>query len=918
MKIIQTCLLTTLMVLVTSGLLSAQGSVSGRIIDESGEALPGATVMLTSLKDSVLAGFALSDATGNFSIKNINEGEYKLLASFLQYNPFKKEISLKKNEDLLLGDLAMEEKGTTLDDVEITDELIPIRIKGDTVEYAAGAFTTRPNASVEELLKRLPGVEVDKDGNIKAQGEEVTKILVDGKEFFGDDPKVASKNLPAEAINKIQVFDKMSEIAEFTGIDDGDRSRTINLTLKEDYKTGYFGNVMGGYGTKERFQAKVNVNRFSEASQLSLLGMANNINDQAFSIQDYITFMGGLSRVMSQGGRGSMRSGGNNSILSANNTGSGINSAVAGGLNFNQDFGTKTTLQSSYFYNYLQNDLNQGTYRENFLDSLTFITRDTTNSQDRNHNHRVSLRLDHKIDSLSELMLTGAGRFNTTEGYSNTVSQSFAGVEQRNSTFRDQTTNGSMADLDTRLQYRRKFRKRGRAFVAEGTFDYNDTRQNLFLDATNTLNLDTSDFALDTLRQNQNGNQAQMDFGGKVSYTEPIGKRMYLEFNYAHQESFFDLTRDYFNLEENGNSSLDSMLSNRYDGAWRYDQAGVNWRMVQKKSNITLGLNLQRSALNGSVGLQDSSLNKRFVNLLPAFRWNYTPSKGSRVRLNYTARVNAPSIEELQPVVDNSNPLNRSVGNPDLEAETAHNLRLHYYFFDMFSFTGFFASLNATYTDNKISQAIQVDSLLRQLTMPVNVSNDLNLRANLNFNTPIRKLGLKFSVSPSVTYNRAITLINDVQNPTNRLTSGGEVTLENRKKDWLDAVAGVRMSHNITTYEIDSDQNQSYLNSTYFGDVTVTFLKNTHVNTNFEYSVYSGGGFTENLAVPLWRASVSKTFLGNDRAELKASVFDILNMNRGINRTTAINYLEETRSNALGRYFMLSFTWKILSLGKKK
>lgn len=918
MKSIQRSILVALLLLASSNLVLSQGSVSGRIIDESGEALPSATVMLTSIADSVLAGFALTDATGNFLIKNVKEGGYKLQATYLQYDAFKKEISLKKKEELQLGDLTMREKGTTLDNVEITDELIPIRIKGDTVEYAAGAFTTRPNANVEDLLKRLPGVEVDKDGNIKAQGEDVTKILVDGKEFFGDDPKVASKNLPAEAINKVQVFDKLSEISEFTGIDDGDRSRTINLTLKDDYKTGYFGNVMGGYGTKERFQAKVNVNRFSETSQLSLLGMANNINEQPFSIQDYVTFMGGLSRVMSQGGGRSLRGGGNLGLLSTDNAGTGINTAAAGGLNFNQDFGTKTTLQSSYFYNYLQNDLNQGTYRENFLDSLTFITQDTTNSQDRNHNHRVSLRLEHKIDSLSQILFTGAGRYNTTSGYSSTLSQSFAGVEQRNSTFRDQTTSGSMADLDTRLQYRRKFKKRGRAFVAEGTFDYNDTRQQLYLDATNTLNRDTFSISLDTLRQDQNGDQAQMDIGGKISYTEPIARRMYLEFNYSHQESFFDLTRDFFNLEENGNSSLDSILSNRYDGAWQYDQAGVNWRLVKKKSNMTLGLNLQRSALKGNVGLQDSSLNKTFVNLLPAFRWNYTPSKGSRLRLNYTARVNAPSIEELQPVVDNSNPLNRTVGNPELEAETAHNLRMHYYFFDMFSFTGFFASLNATYTDNKISQSIQVDSLLRQLTMPVNVSNDLNIRTNLNFNTPIRKLGIKLSVSPQLTYNRAITLINDAQNPTNRLTSGGELTVENRKKDWLDIVGGIRLSHNITTYEIDSELNQSYLNSTYFADATVTFLKNTNVNTNFEYTVYSGGGFEENFAVPLWRASVSKTFLGNDRAELKASVFDILNMNRGINRTTAINYLEETRSNALGRYFMLSFTWKILSLGKKK
>lgn len=900
----------------------AQGDISGRLVDENKAALPSATVMLTSAEDSVLVGFSMSDAAGRFVLKNVPQGEFILQVTFLGYDELKRNLSIRqKKDDQDLGDLQMQEKSTTLDDVEISTEMIPVRVKGDTVEYAADAFKTQPNAAVEDLLKRLPGVEVDQDGNIKAQGESVTKILVDGKEFFGDDPKVASKNLPAKAIDKVQVFDKMSEIADFTGIDDGTRNRTINLALKEDYKTGYFGNVSGGYGTKERFAAKANLNRFSEASQLSFLGMANNTNEQAFSIQDYISFMGGLSRILNSGNMGGgprIRLNSGNFGLSPNTSGlNGINTSGAAGINFNQDFGTKTELQSSYFYNYLQNDLRQNTFRENILEQRTFTTQDTTTSQDRNHNHRVNLRVKHRIDSLSELLLTGTGRYNLTEGASDNEVSSFAGAEAQNTTFRQQNTTGNLVNVDSRLQYRRKFRKRGRALVLEGSLAHQNNQSDIDLLAVNGVRRDTFGFFVDTLNQAQPYQQTHWDLGGKVTYTEPIGKRKYLEFNYAHQENFNNLDKSFFNRLENGGSSLDSSLSNRYEGGYRYDVAGSNFRLVKKKSNLVVGLSLQRSALEGVIGFQDTTIRKTFLNLLPALRWNYSPGKGKRIRLNYTASVNAPSIEELQPVVDNSNPFNLTAGNPDLGAETAHNLRLNYSLFDMFTFTSFFASLNATYTSNKIGQSTTVDSLFRQLTIPVNVDQDFSLRAMAYFNTPIRKLGIKFGVSPNISYNRAITLINGVENPTDRLTSSGEFKVENRKKNWLDAVAGVRLTHNITQYAIDADMNQSYLNTTYFGDVTVTFLKNLNINTTFDYTIYAGGGFAESIAVPLWRANISKSFLGNERLEVKASVFDILNQNRGISRTTQLNFLEETRANALGRYYMLTLTYKILAVGKR-
>ena len=342
-------------------------NLNGTVSDSAGASLPGATVVLLQASDSIMSSFGITNKDGQFRLIGVETGEYVLQFSFLGYKTLNKPLTLKAGEkDRQLGSFTLQSAAQELGAVEITADHVPIKLKKDTIEYNADAFKTQPHSVVEDLLKQLPGVEVDKDGTIKAQGETVEKIYVDGKEFFADDPKLASKNLPADAIKKVQVFDEKSEFTQFSGIDDGERTKTINLALKEGRKKGIFGTVEGGYGTDDRFSGRVNLNRFDKKRQMSFLGMANNINEQGFSFRDYINFVGGIGALMNGGG------GGRGGLPIGVGASDGFLTTGAGGVNFNQQFSKKTDWRSSYFINHVNQDYRKELERENILENGSY------------------------------------------------------------------------------------------------------------------------------------------------------------------------------------------------------------------------------------------------------------------------------------------------------------------------------------------------------------------------------------------------------------------------------------------------------------------------------------------------------------------------------------------------------------------
>lgn len=900
-------------------------ALKGILTDSSGKALESATVLLLSGKDSSMVSFTRSTAEGKFSIPGLNANLYLLKITYVGMKEFNRKLDLKAQTDGELGTLRMEAINKQLNEVLVLGDKAPIALKGDTIEYNAGSFKTQPNAVVEDLLKRLPGVEVQRDGTIKAQGQEVKRVLVDGKEFFGRDPKMATKNLPADAVDKVQVFDKKSDQAEFSGIDDGQRDKTINLALKEDKKKGVFGTASAGMGLDKRYSGRLNVNRFSKNRQLSLLGMGNNVNQQGFSINDYLNFSGGLSNMM-QGGMvrleiGSSNSSGSGGGVPLNNGGqvNGFMKNWAGGANINNQFSKKTELNGSYFYNNLNATTERESTRQNFLPDRSFTTSQNSLSENRNQNHRLNFTLDHKIDSMQNLRLNAYVTYNHTNTYTSSLSHSVndKGLTE-NEGERLNTGESGGWNVNSNLLYRRRFQKKGRNLSATFTFGLNNTDQKVNLNAINSyFNSTGNRFRSDTIRQNQTQDNQRYNTGINLSYTEPLGGRKYLETNYSYRLTHNDANRDVFDLGKGDSPTrtLNGLLTNHFRSDFQYHRGGLNFRFNTKKSNLTTGLSLQHAQLDGDLITKKTSISRTFTNLLPSVNFHYDFSSSNRLDFRYETNVQEPSIQQLAPIVDNSDPLNIYVGNDQLRPEYGHRLSLNYSAFNQLAFTNFFASVFFNYTHNKITNAQNIDQLLVRTTKPINVDYDYMGNIYLNYGFRIKPLKTRISLSPSLTYNRGITYINAELNRTDRWMPSADLRFDYRYKELIDFGFGGKLSYNETKYSISKTLNQSFVNRSYFADLSLNLPKNWRLINEFNYFVYSGLSIGQDQTLPLWGASVAKSFLKNKRGELKLSVTDLLNRNVGINRRAELNYVENERIRSLGRYFLLTFTYAIKGFG---
>lgn len=901
-------------------------TVEGFVADSSGIGLPSASIVLLQQQDSIVHAFGLSGPEGRFAVKRVTPGNYILQITYLGYQTHQLALVVPADQARIsVEKILLAPSNTLLDAVDISADQVPLRIKKDTVEYNAGAFQTQPGSVVEDLLRKLPGVEVQQDGTIKAQGETVRNVLVEGKEFFGNDPKIATKNLPADAVDKVQVFDKKSDMAEFTGIEDGRDEKTINLKLKDDKKQGYFGNINGGYGTENRYEGKFNLNRFSKKMQLSAIGAANNNNQQAFSFDDYINIMGGLSNFMSGGGGSS---GGRvrieitpeSGIPLPGSTDRGFTDTQAGGLNLNYEFSPKTEISGNYFFNRIQNDLDRSATRQNLLGAGNFDSREHELRISENMNHRLNLTLRHKLDSFQNIIARARFSYNDAGLFSNLNSNTFntEGVAQNNS-LRVFDSDGQNLRGDAGLVYRRRLGRKGRALVADLSYRTGDDSRNARLSADNTFFRNGQD-TTSRIRQRQQYADDPENYGLSLSYTEPLGKRQYLELQASRQEYTNRTRKDFYDLIESPTPGemYNPLLSNRFRRGYRYDRGGLNYMLNRKKYNLTAGAAVQNSVLDGTLAGSEESLSRNFTRVMPSLFYNYEPRMGRNFSVEYTTDLREPSLEQLQPVVDNSDPLNTYSGNPGLNPEYAHNLNLNLMHFDQFTMTSFFANVGATYVSDRITNAATVDSLFRRSIRPVNVARDITLNGYASFGRPLKFIKSNLHINLGSTYNRGILFVNDVENNTDRWQNTIEVSLDNRKKEKLDLSAGVRMLFNSTRYSVSESLNQRFLNQRYYADLTVFPTKQWAIGSGIDYAVYSAEAFGEQQSVPLWRAQVTRYILKNRRGQIKLAAYDLLNRNVGINRNSQFNYIEEERIVSLGRYVMLTFGYSISGFGTER
>ncbi|MDX1407331.1 MAG: outer membrane beta-barrel protein, partial [Saprospiraceae bacterium] len=857
------------------------------------------------------------------AIKGAKAGSYVLKISFMGFSTVTRELVIGSEEIVDLGVINLAEATAILSEVEVLADHVPIQIQDDTINYNADAFKVQPNDVVEDLLKRLPGIEVDKDGGIKAQGEEVQNVFVDGKEFFGSDPKMATKNLPADAVDKVQVYDKLSDMAEFSGIDDGERSKTINLELKEDKKKGMFGAIEAGYGhdageiaDEGRYSTKLNLNRFTKSSQLSVLGMANDVNQQGFSFNEYINFSGGMSRLMGGGGRFRFGGGGGGPQIS-NGLSDGFVNTLAGGVNFNVELGKKLDIRSSYFYNGIENNIAQDVFRQNFIVDETFETFEDATQTTESDGHRVNLIAELEIDSTTEIELRSNASFNNGDYISNQFTETYEGQGQLDNTLlTDYNSMSDGIDLNSDLYLRKRFgAKRGRTMTANFSLRKGDDDGEARLTSLQNFLLTGDEEYIDQMQQDIGDD---MNWGARLSYTEPIGKNKWLEFNYRYQNNESNSDQDVFDLDPvTGVPTRNSELSTTFQRDFVYHQAGTTFKFNSPKSSLNIGVQYQDSDLRGIINQDESPIAKEYTTVLPSLRYRYEFATARSIRFDYRTSIDVPSLQQLSPLIDNSNPQRIYVGNPDLKAEYQHRANVHFHSFSQFSFTSIFAMLSGTITKNKIVNSTEVDRVtFKETQRPVNIDNDYRLTGYASFGTPLKFIRSRVELNSNVSYNNSKLFINTIENDVDRWTKSFGLSFSSMNSEVLEYQVGTRFSNTTTEYSEDRSFDQDFLTQTYYADVTVNFLKTWSVSTSYDLNVYKGDQFEGNEELPLWKASLSKFVFKDKRAEIKLSMFDVLDENRGINRTSESNYLEEIRTNSLGRYYMLSFIYSIKGFGQ--
>lgn len=889
-------------------------TIKGQLLDSAGTEMPSATVLLLNPQDSSLVNFGVSDQAGKFELKNIQRGNYLFKVTYVGYKPLFRNVSAAPAESVVdLGVMRLEVYRNELNEVVVKAERAPVVVKKDTIEFNTEAFKTQPNANVEDLLKKLPGVDVDKDGNIDAQGQRVQRVTVDGREFFGRDPKVATRNLPADAVDKVQIFDKKSDQAQFTGIDDGQREKTINLELKEEKRNGIFGNAMGGVGTNDRFTSKLSLNRFSKSRQLSLIGTGNNINEQGFSIDDYLNFSGG-SQQMLGGGGGTVRvqiGGGNGGSIPLNLGGrnSGIMTNYGGGINYNEDFTKKTKLSSNYFVNYLDHSLLQSTIRENFRPDGNLYFNQDSRQRNTNENHRVNLILDHQIDSANSVKFTNAFSFNQTDSEQSSYSQTKNEAGELQNTSNQQTASeGSTLGYNGAALLRHRFAKKGRTISTNLTLGISNTDRTGLLRATNFF--EQGNITQDINQRNEQINN-NTTYGANVSYTEPLGNRKYMELSYYISRNQNNVKRTVYD-QINESETLNTALSNEYNSYYDYHRPGINFRVNRKDFSITAGTSYQYTRLHGDLTSvnKDTTIDRTFKNILPAAHFNYDFSSSRHLTFDYTTTVQEPTIQQLQPVVNNSDPLNITVGNPGLRPAYQQTWRLNYTMFNPVSFINVFAFVNVDYTTNAITSAQNFGPGGVRTTRPVNAGDNLTISGNVSLNFPIAKIGSRISIGPNYRSTESVTLIDDVSNGTHQQTVGGNLRYNFRYKEILDFSLSTQLSYQTTSYDFNQP-NQTYLNQTHNANASVSFLKKYQFNGDFDYLVYESQTSSFSQTIPFLNLSLSRFVLKNKAGELKLAVNNLLDRKLGVSQTATANYFQLQTINSLGRYIMLSFTYAI-------
>ena len=900
------CLLMLLMILFSPMAFAQQSgvNVTGSVVEQGSDTpIEQATVRLLNVKDSAMVRGVVSARNGSFTLKNVKKGSYLLHITFIGYDPLYQPLQITgKKNPVNVGKLELSDGASELGEAVVIGKAPEVTVRNDTVEYNADSYKVTEGSVLEDLLKKMPGVEVDSEGKITVNGKEVKKVMVDGKEFFSDDPKVASKNLPAKMIDKLQVLDKKSDMAQMTGFDDGEEETVINLTVKPGMKQGWFGNAYGGYGSKDRYEGNAMVNRFVNNDQITFMGGANNTNNMGFSDLASTMFSG-------MGGGGGRRGG--------FGAGSGITSSGNAGLNFSKEFKPdKLTLGGNTRYSHSDNDARSKSDRQNILpgDSSSYDNSEAM-SRTKSDNFGVDFRLEWKPDTMTQLI------FRPSFSFSHSMNDNFSDAttldNERDTVNTNKSSNYSESNgynLNASIDFSRKLNNKGRVFSATLSGGNSDS----YSDGMNRSDIvyfnQTDALKNSIIDQRSRYDNKGFNYRAYVSWVEPIGHNNFIQATYSISQRKQEALKNVYNQDADGiYNVLDSAYSQSYRNNFISQRASLSFKSQRAKFNYTIGLNLDPSYSSSENFVGDTTLSKitrKVVNLSPMAQFNYMFDKRTNLRIMYNGRTSQPSMTQLQPVADISDPTNITIGNPDLNPRYTNNVFIRFQQFTPEKQRAFMIMANGSYIINDIVSYTSYNQETGvKTTTYKNVNGNYSGNVRMMLNTPLKNKKFSINSMTMASFANSNGYINEEKN-TNRnliLSERGGIDF---RSSYLDLGVNGNIRYNATSNSLQKENNQNTFNYGAGGYTTIYLPLNFKIESDVNWSTNSGygDGFKQNEV--LWNASASKSFLKNNQGTLRFKIYDILQQRSNISRSITASYIQDSEYNTLGSYFMVHFIYR--------
>lgn len=909
----------TLLFFTTAGF--TQGSIRGKLVDSSGKIPLGlATVTVFKAADTALITYRLSNPEGEFKVPGLPlHTECRIVVTYTGYDAFRKEFTLTGEEPLDMGNVKMLPTSKSLDEVIVMAERPPVTVRKDTIEFNASSFKTLPTHLVEDLLRKLPGVQVDRDGNITANGRKVNRIMVDGKSFFGDDPKMATRNLPANVIDKIQVTEDKDEIARNSDGDLTNVGQVINLTLKKGVKKGWFGKLYGGAGTNDRYEVGGIANIYRDTMQLSVLAFSNNVNRSGFSFKE-VQDIGGFNRsgansimMMSRGGQQGFAING----ISFGGLDQGIARTTGGGFNLNHAPNKKNSFFLQYFLGDTKNNVQQLTNVQQFFNDTAVTTLTNTDNNRLAQTHNVGAGANLKPDTLTDIT------FRASYAYSSSADNIAARINVTNNKLGG-VSSGTGSQLN-KVYYNnynhgftltRRFRaKKGRTLNLSHFLNYTGSLQRYITEAENAYLFPfpyERDFA-----QLRRQDVPSLSVNTNLSFSEPLSKKLTLRFN--NQYNYIRDEQDIAIYNQDGNAKYELPDYTQAKGFVRNQHRvnsylGLSYKIRQ--ATLSAGINGLWQAINNNYKNVVSPINTTLFDVLPSLSFNW-----KQLSAQFNQSVNAPSVANLTPVPDSTNPFYIRYGNPYLKPAKRTSFYLSNFVFMQGSGTSFNFFVNGSFTDNDVVLKKTVAANGVQTTMPVNASGTVNFYGSVGYGKEFKnkqKFIFSFRFSPYINYDRRKLIVNENVSTASSLQFGPSFNLNFNWNDKVEMRPFYSPGISRTSYTDPNFTNLKAVTHYLENELIIRFPAKLVWETNVAYrynSEVAPGLPKENL---LWNAAVTLLMLKGDVGMLKLSVFDLLNRNNGFYRFARENQITDQRTNVLQRYGALTFTYNIRNMGAPK